>query len=170
GELLSLTWDDVDFVGGIIFVRTSKSGEGRRIPMSPSAHRTLSILRKARQKRLRLRVVRQSEGSRYVFTAPQGGFLMNLNREWYGRSSRASRYGRSGVELPLRAGAGALERAGIADLHFHDLRHTFASRLVMAGVDLYRVQKLLGHKTPAMTQRYAHFDPEALKAAVATLD
>jgi site-specific recombinase XerD len=40
----------------------------------------------------------------------------------------------------------------------------------MRGVDLYRVQILMGHKTPAMTLRYAHFSPEHLRAAVATLD
>jgi integrase len=148
GELLKLTWDEVDFVSGTIFVRTSKSGEGRRIPMSPTAHRTLSALWQARRKRLGARVVSQIEANRYVFTAPEGGFMANLAREWYP----------------------ALERAEIADLHFHDLRHTFASRLVMNGVDLYRVQILMGHKTPAMTLRYAHLSPQHLRAAVATLD
>jgi site-specific recombinase XerD len=41
----------------------------------------------------------------------------------------------------------ALRRAGIKDFHFHDLRHTFASHLVMAGVELTTVSKLLGHKS-----------------------
>ena len=49
-----------------------------------------------------------------------------------------------------------LGKAQIDDFHFHDLRHTFATRLVQAGVDLYKVQRLLGHKSPVMTQRYAH--------------
>lgn len=57
-------------------------------------------------------------------------------------------------------------RAGISDLHFHDLRHTFATRLVRAGVDLYTIQLLLGHKSPAMTQRYAHHSVESLRKAV----
>jgi integrase len=61
-------------------------------------------------------------------------------------------------------------RAGISDFHFHDLRHTFASCLVQRGVDLYRVQRLLGHKTAAMTQRYAHLSPENLREAISVQD
>jgi integrase len=64
----------------------------------------------------------------------------------------------------------ALKRAGIEDFHFHDLRHTFATRLVQAGVELYKVQRLLGHKSPMMTQRYAHHYPESLRDGVEVLD
>lgn len=53
---------------------------------------------------------------------------------------------------------------------FHDLRHTFATRLVQAGVDLYKVAKLLGHKDIRMTQRYAHHYPESLRDGVEVLD
>jgi integrase len=60
----------------------------------------------------------------------------------------------------------ARKKAGLEDLRFHDLRHTFATRLVQSGIDLYKVQKLLGHKTPAMTQRYAHHYPESLRDTV----
>jgi integrase len=64
----------------------------------------------------------------------------------------------------------ALGKARIDDFHFHDLRHTFATRLVQAGVDLYKVQRLLGHKSPIMTQRYAHHYPESLRDGVEILD
>ena len=57
----------------------------------------------------------------------------------------------------------AVRRANIQDFHFHDLRHTFATRLVMAGVDLRTVAELLGHKTLRMVMRYAHFAPGQLE-------
>lgn len=63
-----------------------------------------------------------------------------------------------------------LKKSGLADFHFHDLRHTFATRMVQAGVDLYKVQRLLGHKSPQMTQRYAHHNPESLRDGVDALE
>ena len=49
---------------------------------------------------------------------------------------------------------------------FHTLRHTYASRLVQSGMDLYKVQKLMGHSSIAMTERYAHLAPQNLQQAV----
>jgi len=64
----------------------------------------------------------------------------------------------------------ALKKAKMTDFHFHDLRHTCATRMVQAGVDLYKVQRLLGHKSPIMTQRYAHHYPESLRDGIEVLD
>ncbi len=55
------------------------------------------------------------------------------------------------------------EEAAIAHVRFHDLRHTFATRLVQSGIDLYKVSKLLGHRDIKTTQRYAHHYPESLR-------
>lgn len=61
-------------------------------------------------------------------------------------------------------------RAGIKDFHFHDLRHSFASQLVMARIDLTTIKELLGHKTLTMTLRYVHLAPSHKVKAVDILD
>ena len=82
-----------------------------------------------------------------VFPARDGGPLDNVRSSW----------------------AGVLRAAGVERFRWHDLRHTFASRLIMAGVDLNTVRELLGHSSYQMTLRYAHLAPEHKAAAVARL-
>lgn len=64
---------------------------------------------------------------------------------------------------PTRAFHEALTRAGIDRIRIHDLRHTFASHMVQSGATLFEVQRVLGHTTPLMTQRYAHLTEGGLR-------
>ena len=66
-------------------------------------------------------------------------------------------YSRSAVSMAFRR---ACKRGGISDLHFHDLRHDFATLLINNGASLYQVQHALGHKDQRMSARYAHLLPE----------
>ena len=73
--------------------------------------------------------------------------------------------------LDMKTGfKGALRRAGIEGLRFHDLRHTFASRLVEKGIDIETVRDLLGHHSILITQRYIHSNDERKRAAVELLN
>ena len=64
----------------------------------------------------------------------------------------------------------ALKEVKIENFRFHDMRHTFGSRLGMAGVDIKTIQELMGHKDIKMTMRYSHPTPEHKKRAVEILD
>lgn len=126
GEILGLRWEDLDFTHKVIFVKETKNGESREIPMNKHLEEALRELK---------------HESEHVFP---GGSV------------------RTAFE-------GALRRAGIRDFRFHDLRHTFASHLVMSGVDLLVVKELLGHKSLEMTLRYAHLSPHHKSRAVDSL-
>ena len=70
----------------------------------------------------------------------------------------------------LRVFYAAMKKADVKRFRFHDLRHTFATRLVQAGADIYTVQKLGRWKTISMVMRYAHHHPESLRAGIEILD
>lgn len=93
------------------------------------------------------RLKKQGEGTGLVFPGVGGGRLTNVNKSW----------------------EGLVTEAELAEFRFHDLRHHFASKLVMAGVDLNTVRELLGHADIAMTLRYAHLAPDKLADAVAKI-
>ena len=85
----------------------------------------------------------------YVFTSPEGKPIEPNNLR---RSFRIT-----------------LKRAGIENLRIHDLRHTFGTRLAQAGVDLYTIARLLGHKDIRTTQRYAHHSTQSLRRGIEVL-
>lgn len=145
GELLALTWGDLDFTRREIHVRqsftegrtgTPKNGKTRRIPMSNDVARVLRDHRHLR--------------SDLVFCRDDGTNL-SANCLW----------------KPMLRGT---RRAGLPKIAFHDLRHSFASQLVMKGVPLKAVQEYLGHQNIETTMRYAHLSPGARAGYVNALD
>ncbi|KGQ20755.1 Integrase [Lysobacter dokdonensis DS-58] len=87
-------------------------------------------------------------------------------RAWSKRSNGPDVFGVADVKTAWTA---LIESAGLENFRFHDLRHHFASKLVMAGVDLNTVRELLGHSDIKMTLRYSHLAPDHLAAAVAKI-
>lgn len=99
-----------------------------------------------------------------------GDLFKEIRKEKHFKSEHVFTYKDRPLHELKRAFGGALRRAGIEDFRFHDLRHTFASHLVMSGASTKDVQELLGHKDPKMTNRYAHLSPEHKRKAVNLLN
>ncbi len=154
GEILSLSWRGVDLTRRTVMLFHSKNGERRTIPMNQTI---LSLLKAKKEEASSMK--------------PPTGNVIKLKA-----GNPSDLVFRSKVGTPIESGhlrrafRLALKKAEIEDFHFHDLRHTFATRLVQAGIELYKVQRLLGHKSPMMTQRYAHHYPESLRDGVEVLD
>lgn len=136
GEILGLRWEDVDLERRILYVGETKTGIPRHVPISS---RLAEVLR-----------YRAGNGlGEYVFAGAPG----------IGKRGRPFHDVRTAFENACR-------RAGIAGFRFHDLRHTAASHMVMAGVPIKVVGEILGHATVSMTERYSHLLPEHKLRAV----
>ncbi len=117
-------------------------------------------------------VVRESKNgeSRYIpMSKTLEEILMKQKEQSTSQFVFPGRYGKKLVDIKTGFRA-ALERAGIKDFRFHDLRHTFASQLVMNGETLNTVRELLGHKTLEMTLRYSHLSKSHKSKAVKVMD
>ncbi len=114
-----------------------------------------------------IRVVKSKNGEKR--TIPMSNTLFNLLKSVSIRDISGRVFPISGSSL-RQAFDKVAAKSGLEDFRFHDLRHTFATRLVQNGVDLYKVKELLGHKTISMTMRYAHHCPESLRSSVEVLD
>jgi len=145
-EALDLWWDSVDLdsanKASITLLRT-KNGQPRRIPLTSRATKLLSGLREARKDLNQPVFLYHAPGT------PEPVPFRNPHRAW----------------------KTALRESGIDEsVRIHDLRHTFASRLVSEGVPIFDVSKLLGHKSITMTMRYAHLAPVAFESAIEKLE
>jgi len=140
GEIAALTWQDVDLDRGTLTIRDAKAG------------------------------------SRYAFLTDQAAEMLRSRPK--GKPSAYVFHGRKGklnhISLTFKKAVDELKlNEGIDDrrlrIVFHSCRHSYASWLIEEGQDLYTVQKLLGHKTNVMTQRYAHMAENKLKNAAKAL-
>ena len=111
--------------------------------------------------------VRGKTGRRHIIANSSAIEALRRLQQITGKEKRVSPAAIEGVKRDWRRWfKDATKKAGVEDFHWHDLRHTFASRLVMAGVDLRTVQELLGHKSIVQTMKYAHLAADHRQAAV----
>ena len=120
----------------------------------------------------RLTVRGEGAKSRQTRHIPMNDTALAALLDWRGDLPRMGLIfpGKNGVlDNCRKSWARLLQTAGIEDFRWHDLRHSFASKLVQSGVDLNTVRELLGHQSMQMTLRYAHLAPEHRAAAVARI-
>ena len=136
GEQFQLRWDYIDLENGVLTIPMPKGGKTRHVPLSDGAKQIL-------------RSLDSFLSSVYVFSG--------IRRTDHPLDARA---------FERRAYEPALRKAGIQGVCWHTLRHTAASRRVMAGVDLVTVKEIMGHRDIETTLRYAHLAPDHLKDGV----
>jgi integrase len=141
GSLFNLRWDQIDFANSVMRIPRTKSGRPLSVPLNLTAKGTLEKLHAAREPE-----------AAYVFPHTSGPNVGEPVQD---------------IKNGFHA---ALELAEIQNFTWHDLRHTFASWLMMRGASLRSVAELLGHQSLKMTMRYAHLSPAFLSAEVSLLD
>jgi integrase len=144
GEIFKLKWADIDLSEGLISIQDAKGG-------SRMAYMTMEV--KAMFQAIK---PDDNHANELIFKSNDGKMIKQISNSF------------DRVTDDLKINEGIADRR--QKLTFHSLRHTFASWLVMQGTPLYTVQKLMGHKTIALTERYAHLAPDTLKAAVSNFE
>lgn len=145
GEIMGLTWEDVDLHQGRATLHETKNGERRVVPLSGKG---LELL-KAHSK------VRRLDTN-----------LLFPGKPFYDQN-RKVRYKPVDLRAPWEA---ALKKADIDDFRFHDLRHSAASYLAMNGASLAEIAEVLGHKTLQMVKRYSHLSEAHTAGVVARMN
>ena len=143
-NLFRSEWEWVDWLNRVVRVPKTKNNRAYAVPLNDTAHEIMKRLYAARDEEL---------ASPYIFVHPRG----------------TRHTGKPVLDVKNAFGT-ALEEAGIRNFTWHDFRHDYASRLVMAGVSLRAVAELLGHKGLRMVMRYAHLAPGFLSDEVRKLD
>lgn len=144
GEIFSLTWGCVDLETGTMLLKDTKNTSSRTAFITQAVKDMLTGIKPDHAGRDDL-----------VFPGRGGVRMVQISKTF---KRTVDDLFNEGVDDPR-------ER-----VFFHSLRHTFASWLVMEGVDLYKVKELLGHKDLTMTQRYAHLAPDSLRGAINVLE
>lgn len=153
GELLGLKWQDIDLDNGVIHVRRQVGRINGKVQEAPlktkNAYRNISIGADA-VSILREKKKKDGNISEYVFPSPTGGPIS--------------------PDSVLKMLHRVLERAGLPELRFHDLRHTFATLALQNGVDIKTVSGMLGHFSAGFTlDTYAHVTTAAQRQAADTM-
>jgi integrase len=143
GEILGMRWADVDLTAGAgVWTKPPSSTKQRRLHRTPLSQDAVAVLRRRRD--VRSHVATPHHADDFVFR--DRGAKTHSNRfEDHWREMRAE--------------------AGLTDVRFHDLRHSFASHLAAAGLSLPIIGAMLGHSKPQTTQRYSHLADQPLRAA-----
>lgn len=142
GEISSLTWADVDLKNGSIFLRDTKGGRNRHVYMTDEVKKMF-------------RAMPRGENDALVFPGRNGKKIESISKSF---DKAVARQGLNNNVKDRRQ-----------RVVFHTCRHTYASWLVQKGVDLYTVQKLLGHASITQTERYSHLAEGNLQAAAKML-
>lgn len=140
-ELFTLTWGQINFVNKILTINPENS-KNEKFRRIPLNDEALKVLVQWKEQSP------STAEDELIFPSSEGSAFDNVKSSW----------------------SHLLKDAEICNFRWHDLRHTFASKLAMAGVDLNTIRELLGHRDLKTTLRYAHLGPNTLASAVAKLN